>query len=240
MPRVPRALATAAAFAALVALAGCVPSEPPPFSPPPTTEPRPTQQPLTLESFLAGYGSPETLVLTGTGPLAVDIPEGAQQALVTATHPGAGEFVVRLLDDDGEVAGYPLVETTGPYTGATAMGISAPTAATPTTLDVVATGAWEVTLAPLGDAPRLTLPVSGTGDAVFVVDGQSLTGSTAEIEYLVDHLGTGTIAITQHLGPNRRELLVNEMGEVQLEILMAGGPSLLEIRATGPWSLTEL
>ena len=78
-------------------------------------EPEATVQSWADETF--GTFTPGTQ--TGTGDNLVALPAGATAGIVTATHDGAANFAISVLDAENGSTGELLVNTIGPYTGTT-------------------------------------------------------------------------------------------------------------------------
>lgn len=172
------------------------------------------------------FGTFETLTVEGTGDSIVELP--AAVGIVTASHNGSSNFVVMALDAANESTGDLLVNTIGAYSGTTAFGLTSFTEGV--RLQVSADGAWSLTIAPLATAPELA--AAGTGDAVFLYDGDAAALAAT-------HDGDSNFAIIEETDAFlSMGLLINEIGSYSGTVPLSSGPSVLMVTADGNWTLT--
>lgn len=173
------------------------------------------------------YGSFVAETHTGTGDDLITLPAGVTAGIVTATHDGASNFSLSVLDASNQPTGDLLVNTIGSYTGTTVYGFTS--FGEGTTVQVSADGNWSVTLAPVSSAPAVA--ASGAGDAVFLYDG-------AAGKLTATHDGSRNFVVSEqtddafHFG-----LLVNEIGAYSGTVPLAAGPSVISVKADGGWTL---
>ncbi|GAA2302748.1 hypothetical protein GCM10009853_069300 [Glycomyces scopariae] len=180
------------------------------------------------EFFTESFDSFAPAEFSGEGDGVVELPEGAAQAMVTASHDGDANFAVSALDEGNQATGDLLVNTIGGYEGVTALGMY-DLGNEPVRLQVTADGAWTVRLAPLADAPAL--PGSGTGDAVFRYEGEAVTWN-------VTHDGDSNFTLSYHTDEDfEMPLLVNEIGAYDGEVPAGAGPGLVVVTADGDWTI---
>ncbi|MDQ0375830.1 TM2 domain-containing protein [Cellulomonas humilata] len=186
-------------------------------------EPEATVQSWADETF--GIFTPATQA--GTGDNLVALPAGATAGIVTATHDGAANFAISVLDAENGSTGELLVNTIGPYTGTTLFGRGL---SEPVTLQITADGSWTLTIAPFSTAPLLA--PAGSGDAVFLYDGG--TGALT-----ATHDGDGNFVVSEDTGELFEfGLLVNEIGPYSGTVPLSAGPSVVDVKANGGWTLT--
>ena len=186
-------------------------------------EPEATVQSWADETF--GTFTPGTQA--GTGDNLVALPAGATAGIVTATHDGAANFAISVLDAENGSTGELLVNTIGPYTGTTLFGRGL---SEPVTLQITADGSWTLTIAPFSTAPLLA--PAGSGDAVFLYDGG--TGALT-----ATHDGDGNFVVSEDTGDLFEfGLLVNEIGPYSGTVPLSAGPSIIDVKANGGWTLT--
>jgi hypothetical protein len=178
----------------------------------------------------AEYGTFQSTTLNGTGDSVIPLPAGATGGVVTATHAGAANFALSVIDAANAPTLDLLVNTIGNYTGTTAYGLNSSLGEPGTSIKVTADGIWTVTIAPISAAPALA--EAGSGDAVFLYDGEAATKT-------LTHDGAGNFSVVQHdtsvMGMN---LLVNEIGQYQGAVPFTAGPSVIKITADGNWVIT--
>ncbi|WP_235523392.1 TM2 domain-containing protein [Cellulomonas sp. Root485] len=186
-------------------------------------EPEATVQSWADETF--GTFTPATQ--DGAGDNLVALPAGATAGIVTATHDGAANFAIAVLDAENGSTGELLVNTIGPYTGTTLFGRGL---SEPVTLQITADGSWTLTVAPFSTAPLLA--PAGSGDAVFLYDG-----ATAALT--ATHDGDSNFSVSEDTGSLFEfGLLVNEIGPYSGTVPLSSGPSIIDVKANGGWTLT--
>lgn len=173
------------------------------------------------------FGTFTATTQTGTGDSLVPLPTGATAGLVTATHDGAGNFALNVLDAANEPTADLLVNTIGTYAGTTAYGLRA--FGEGVTLQVTADGAWSLTFAPVSSAPSLA--PAGTGDACFLYDGDAAALTAT-------HAGDANFVVSEYTGAVFDfGLLINEIGAYSGTVPLSAGPSLVAVNADGAWTL---
>lgn len=173
------------------------------------------------------YGTFARITQTGTGDNIITLPAGATAGIVTATHNGTRNFSISVIDASNQSTGDLLVNTIGAYSGTTAFGFNSFSKGV--SLQLTADGAWSVTISPVSAAPALA--ASGTGDAVFLYDGNA--GKLA-----ATHSGTGNFVVTEETGKAySMGLLINTIGAYSGTVPLAAGPSAIEVKADGAWTL---
>ncbi|KQQ93793.1 hypothetical protein ASF62_06240 [Leifsonia sp. Leaf325] len=175
----------------------------------------------------ATFGTFGPLSQTGTGDSVIALPDAAA-GIVTATHDGASNFAISVLDATNQSTGDLLVNTIGAYSGTTVYGFNAISQGA--NLEVKADGNWSITIAPISSAPALAS--SGVGDAVFLYDGEASTAA-------ITHDGASNFAVSEETSEAlSMGLLVNEIGPYSGTVPLSGGPSVISIRADGNWTFT--
>lgn len=171
------------------------------------------------------FGTFEPITQQGTGDSIIELPGSV--GMVTATHNGARNFVIQVLDANNESTGDLLVNTIGAYSGQTAFGINA--FGDGARVQITADGAWDLTIAPLAAAPELA--PAGSGDAVFLYDGDA--GALA-----ASHAGERNfVVIEETAGMFSMGLLVNTIGAYSGTVPLSAGPSVITVQADGDWTL---
>ena len=99
-------------------------------------------------------------------------------------------------------------------------------------LVVSAEGAWEIQILPLASARILEVPgvIGGSGDDIIILTGgtpdtATITGNAAERHFAVFGYNNG------------RDLIVNTTDPYEGTVMLHPDTLLLEIKATGPWSV---
>lgn len=176
----------------------------------------------------ADYGSFAEQTYAGHGDSVINLPAQARAGLVTAEHDGAQNFIIVGLTADNDNTYDFLVNVIGKYQGTTAYGLvdSGERAAR---LKVTADGDWSITLAPMSTAPQLGEKASGTGDAVFWMDG-------AARDWQIRHPGKGSFSVTQS-GPDGQDTVVSATDAYRGMVPLVGGRRVLSVQSEGPWSI---
>ncbi len=174
-------------------------------------------------------------VFTGDGDGDIDLDEPLPITVVQAHHTGDGDFVVRVIRDDGTSAD--VIDVSGPYTGE----LLAYEGVTETVgFAVRADGPWVLLAKSLVTAPDgqdLARQYEGTGDAVvaFPMDFDDPTPVTAFATASLRHDGEADFVVRQMFG----DVVVDEVGPYNDSVpLPAHGLFGLEITADGPWTVT--
>lgn len=190
------------------------------------TEAEPAEETET-DYFSSAFPVFDAVTESGSGDSVISLP--AEQGIITASHSGSSNFALTVLDGSNEMAELP-VNTIGSYEGTTAFGISSLSGES-VSLEVTADGAWEITIAPIADAPELSDPQESTGDGVFRYTGDAATWD-------VSHDGESNFSIVQAgdglMGWN---LLVNEIGAYEGAVPATAGPAVVTVNADGAWTI---
>jgi hypothetical protein len=162
-----------------------------------------------------------------------EIPAGSA-AIAEVTHTGGSNFAVFTIGEDGS-QGDLLVNTIGNYTGTVLFDEQSGQHSV--AFEVTADGPWTITIRPVTAAQAwdASSAFGATGDNVVRVDPPVDGLLTAD----VSHTGVSNFAIIGYGGGTfGQELLVNEIGTYNGEVLIASGTFLLEVTADGDWSIT--
>lgn len=194
----------------------------------PTQTPQATPTPEPMPAFAA-------IELSGVGDSVprFDIPEGVP-AIAAATHTGGANFAIVTLSEAGEQNDL-LVNTIGNYSGTVLFDEQ--DGQHSVAFEVTADGPWTITVRPVTEARSWDgeTALVGASDDVVRVDPAVSGLLTAD----VSHSGAGNFAIIAYGGgPFGQELLVNEIGAYNGEVLIGDGTFLLEVAADGSWSIT--
>ncbi|MCH1883948.1 TM2 domain-containing protein [Agrococcus sp. ARC_14] len=214
------------------AAAAEAPAEAPVIEEPEEVAEKPVAEPVVDEpaddaaSWAAGsFGSFDPVTQQGSGDSVIELPAGV--GFVTATHTGSANFIVQVLDGSNQSTGDLLVNTIGNYSGQAAYGLNA--FGEGARLQVTADGAWELTVAPIANAPELA--PSGSGDGVFLYGGDA--GAAA-----ITHDGQANFIVQQHSEDLfTMPLLVNDIGPYSGTVPLNGGPSVITVMADGGWTI---
>jgi hypothetical protein len=172
-----------------------------------------------------GYGTYDVLTQSGTGDTVIPLPEGVFYGALHATHQGAANFAVTVLDAENSPVEL-LVNTIGGYDGTTGLGLTA--YAEPTQIQITADGAWTLDLSPIATAPAL--PAAGHGDGVFLYEGPAAT-------LALTHAGAANFLVVEQTGELFDiGLLVNEIGAYSGSVPLSAGPSVITVTADGDWT----
>lgn len=194
----------------------------------PTEEPAAPAEPTAADWAAETYGTFDAIAQSGAGDSLITLPEGVTAAMVTATHDGSRNFILSVLDAQNESTGDLLVNTIGAYAGSTAYGLNGSFLGEPARLQITADGSWSITIAPLAQAAALA--PSGTGDGVFLYDGEA--GALA-----FSHTGERNVIVQEF--PDELfafGLLINEIGAYSGTVPLSGGPSVITVVADGAWT----
>jgi hypothetical protein len=191
-------------------------------------EPAETTEETDEEDFFSQFSSFEPVTESGTGDSVIDLP--APQGIITASHNGSSNFALTVLDSGNATSELP-VNVIGSYEGTTAYGmdeLSEDAAA----LEILADGDWEITVAPVTDAPEFSDSQAAQGDGVYLYTGAPAT-------WAVSHDGESNFAVIyvsdSFFG---WELLVNEIGPYDGTVAVTSGPGVVIVMADGEWSLS--
>lgn len=194
---------------------------------PKAEEPAAPAEPTAPEWADSTYGTFEPITASGSGDDVVSLPEGATAGFVSASFTGSGNFIVSVIDANNQPTGDLLINTIGAYSGASAYGFNA--LGDGVSLQVTASGPWELTVSPVSAAP--VLPESGTGDGVYLYDGDAASATIA-------HSGSGNFIVQEETAESLSfGLLVNEIGTYSGTVPVSAGPSVITVNADGDWTI---
>jgi hypothetical protein len=184
----------------------------------------------TIRSFYSkDYGTFTPVSHSGSGALTIAFPKGIRSLLVVAKYSGKGSFTITELSAGNVATKRVPVSTKSSYSGTDAVGVKS--AKVPTTdLKVSGSGTWHVTLEPIADAPIVALPMSGTGDHVYLYSGKAAI-------WKVSSPGKTTFVLNQISSGSYPNLAVDESGDWSGKVAMQPGPSVVEIQSNGAWSI---
>jgi len=178
------------------------------------------------------YGTFEATSQTGTGDSVIALPTDAAAGLVRASHQGAANFSVQVLDAQNQPTLDLLVNTIGAYTGITAFGLNADLGGAPgVALQITADGPWTIDVGPISYSTEL--PAAGAGDDVFLYSG----GAT-NVAFTFDGPGNFTV-VERTDGGIGMGLLVNEIGAYTGTVPVSAGPSVIQVSSGGTWAATQ-
>jgi hypothetical protein len=178
------------------------------------------------------FGTFEEITLSGAGDAVIPLPEGSDAGLVHATHSGAGTFGVQVINEDGmSTINFALVGI-GEYSGTAAYGLNRGTWLKPgVALQVSTDGPWEVTMAPISDAPEFEQ--TGTSDQAFLYSGAAaelaVSSQTPDGHFSVQQFTDDRLGAFE---------LVNEFGAYEGTAPIHAGPSVVLIGADEAWTAT--
>lgn len=208
------------------ATATLTPTPKPTNTPTPTATPEPTSTP-TPEPTATPL--PQPVVYSGSGADVIDIQKPGDAVLASIRGNAESRyFGVQSYDANGQQVGL-LVNTTDPYEGVVLM--DARDGEQSTRLQITAEGEWTIELRPLAMARRLSIPgaIEGTGDDVFIVDGDP---NVAQISGNADGRYFGVTGYGK-----RANLLVNTTDPYDGRVILARDLVLIEVKAAGAWKI---
>lgn len=183
-------------------------------------------EPTTPEWADSAFGSFDPISASGSGDDVVALPDSASAGIVAASYTGSGNFVVTVIDANNEMTGDLLVNTIGAYSGTTVYGFTS--LGDGVNLQITASGPWELTISPVSTASAL--PDSGTGDGVYLYDGDAASAT-------ISHNGSSNFVVQEESGKALSiGLLVNEIGTYSGTVPVSAGPSVITITADGDWT----
>ena len=183
-----------------------------------------------VRSFYAqDYGTFTSREYSGSNTGTIVLPTGVAALTVKSVFSGSGAFTITELGSGGIPTGRTLVSATDSFSGYDAVGLEQPKVPT-TELTVNGNGDWRITLIPIAAAPIISLPVSATGDHVYLYSG-------AAAMWTVSSPGPTTYILDQISSSSYPNLAVNESGNYAGRIALQPGPSVIEIHSNGPWSI---
>lgn len=192
-----------------------------------------SQETITISQFLdSDEPLPEPIELTGTGPSVMDLDKGNYPAIAIIEGGTSGSvFSVTGHSPDSDLPN-PIVATFDSYSGIRPLDVDGDS---PTSrLEIEAKGDWTITILPITEAEVFNVPgtFEGEGDTVLILKG---TPDTAIISGNKD--GGNVFSITGH-GGRFPDPMVATFDPYEGEVIVDPETILLEIQATGPWSIT--
>lgn len=189
---------------------------------PPAATPQPTKNPSDFKP----------IVLSGRGTKIVRYSIPNVPAIVVISAPNVTRnFIVESLDKSGDTVNL-LVNEIGAYKGTVLL--DAYDDEDSVALRVQATGPWKLTIKPLSDA-RVWDPskrLTGKGDDVIFIYPPASDFAVATIK----HSGRSNFAVWAY--GDDADLLVNEIGKYEGEVVIGESVGVLAITADGSWSVT--
>ncbi|MCD8510571.1 MAG: hypothetical protein LRY73_12335 [Bacillus sp. (in: Bacteria)] len=168
----------------------------------------------------------EPVVYTGSGDdfIDIDVPfDGAFLLEITGNSDGR-HFAVEGFDA-ADNRTHLFVNTTDPYSG-----VLLDPQGTTSSFEISGSGSWEITIRSLNSARTVTDSITGTGDEVLLVTGET---RRAKIE---GNPNARHFAV-QAYHPNGGDLLVNTTDVYEGTVRMSPDTFLIEITAVGSWSI---
>ena len=196
--------------------------------PTPTLTPKPTR---TFTPKPTATPLPEPILLTGSGDDIVDFENPFEFAIVKITgNASSRHFAIINYGSDGTKYDL-LVNTTDSYEGIRPLDFYQDQHTT--RFEVTATGEWSIEILPIIEARDLTVPgtVDGSGDDVI-----RLSGKDPDIANITGNAGSRHFAVIGYA--NFRDLLVNTTDPYDGRIVIDSDTFILEIIASGEWSIT--
>lgn len=182
--------------------------------------------------------SPQTIA--GVGDDVPAIARVKDPIIITLTHQGDSNFIVKPVGADGE-EGFTWANEIGPWQGTTFQemndffsryGPKNPIVA----LSVQADGPWNIAIKPLGAAPRQALK-SGSGAGESVIRFRSRPKGLTRIT--LQHDGESNFIVRPITASGKTGIsLVNEIGPYKGTKLLPPGTQYLWVNADGNWSYT--
>lgn len=181
-------------------------------------------------------GAPQ--VISGTGDGVPDVSPIDEPVIITLTHDGSSNFIVKPIGRDGD-DGFSWTNEIGPYSGTTFQemdDIFAPyNKKNPIiAVEVTADGNWSIQIRKLSAAPRQNVKRgSGTGDAVirFSKPTKGLTRMT------LTHDGDSNFIVKPIDGKGETGFsMVNEIGNYRGTVRVPAGTRYMWVQADGAWS----
>jgi hypothetical protein len=192
----------------------------------PAAGPGPAATPASVLSF-----DPIRLAGRGDKVARFEKPDG-EPSIADIRYSGQGNFAVWTIAADGSSNDLE-VNVIGEYEGTVLF--DAYDSESTVALRIEATGRWRVDIKPVALARRwqTTDELEGRGDDVVILeDGIEGFASTT-----IRHRGRSNFAVWAYTSEGA-DLLVNEIGRYEGEVLLPDGTLLLEVSADGPWSFS--
>lgn len=191
-----------------------------PQPPPPTPEPS-TATPTPL---------PQPIHLSGSNDSIVDIDKWVGPAIIhIVANSESRHFAIMPHDENGMLD--VLVNTTDPYDGIRPLDFDENEHTT--RFEINATGNWDIEIKPLVTAPHFSIPglYQDSGDKVIILDG-----GTPDVARINGNAGGRHFAVLAY-GARYGDVLVNTTDPYDGDVIVDVEMLILEIVATGPWSI---
>jgi hypothetical protein len=171
-----------------------------------------------------------TISLGGTGSqdVSFSIPDGSS-SLATIINDGAGPFTVWTVGADG-TRNEQLVSVIGRFAGTRLIDGDGHS----TAFSVESDGTWSIELNPVSSARTWDLTDRLTGDGSDVV--LVLPSTSADRDATIRYDGDSNFVISAYTSAGKVQLL-NEVGQLDVPIVLPAGTSLIEVQADAAWSI---
>lgn len=189
--------------------------------PPPTATPLPTVTPTP---------KPQPIILTGSGDSVVDVQKWNSVALMKVTYSGGSNFIVENFDKSGSQMDL-LINTIGAYSGSQLIDIFDDDHTS--RFQVTASGPWEIQILPVSEIRKVSIPgiVQGVGDDVVLLPGGSADILKSDASQATSNF------IVYGLSNTDFYLLFNEIAPYAGSVIAQDGTALIQVKATGAWSI---
>lgn len=196
-----------------------------------TQAPSATQVPIDTQfptATIASTAAP--LVFTGSGDKVLDISNWTDTGLLYAKYTGGDNFIIQSYDSNGNPIDL-LVNTIGAYEGVQLINYDTTQPLT-TRLQIKSSGPWNIEIRSTSTADKLVVPgtFKGKGDDVIILNGGTPDLLDADSSQAQDNF------IVYAFDP-MPELIVNEIAPYTGENMLTSMTGILEIKATGPWTI---
>jgi hypothetical protein len=198
------------------------------FTIPTSTTRRPTS--TTTTTTTTTTPPPQAAIYDGSGDDVIQITKPGQAALLHSVYNSGGNFIVKGLDA-GQQQTALFVNVIGGYEGTVPLDF---TDTETVFLEVKASGPWHFEVRPLSSMPTFAGTGAGSGDDVV-----QYTGKTGIAQ--IDYSGDSNFVVKEYsTSTNRVNLMVNEIGAYSGRVPITGGSgtNVLEIKASGNWTIT--
>lgn len=176
------------------------------------------------------YGKFTPITQSGRSDTVITLPTGFKAGIVTATYSGSANFIVNGLDSSNQITGDGPINVIGAYKGTTLIGFD-DIGSKDASLQVEASGPWSITISPIS-AAQSAVPVSGSGDTVFLYDGPAA-------DWTLTSNGQGNFIVNEYSGELFPGIGVNEIGAYTGKDPVDPGPAVVELISDGRWTITQ-
>lgn len=198
-----------------------------------TEEPTTTRAPTTRATTTTTEPPPEPQRFEGSSNEAVGpFPLEGGIAIFTFSHQGSSNFIIEILDSNGETVDFAANEIGSIDNASSAAGLPAGEYL----MEITASGAWTVTIEQPQPSSGDPLPVTRTGSGNVVVGPLEGDGA-ARVAYSHDGSSNFIIEVVDRSGQTV-DFAANEIGAVEgSSIVDLGGVRYLEVTADGSWEI---